>query len=61
MRSHGIRRAFVDPLTERDVKIIETIARYRFILNSDIIRPVGGNADVTYRHLQQLCHRDLVS
>ena len=51
----------VHSLTERDVKIIETIARYRFILSPDIIRLVGGNADVTHRHLQRLYHRDLVS
>jgi hypothetical protein len=45
----------------RSLKVIETIARYRFILARDIVRLVGGNEDVTHRHLQQLYHRDLVN
>ena len=48
-------------LTERSLKIIETIGRYRFLSSSKIIRLVGGNEDVTHRHLQQLFHRGLVS
>ena len=48
-------------ITERSLAIIATIARYRFILTSDIVRLVGGNEDVTHRHLQQLYHRNLVS
>lgn len=48
-------------LTERSLKIIETVARYRFIVARDIVRLVGGNEDVTHRHLQQLYHRDLIS
>jgi len=48
-------------LTERSLKIIETIGRYRFLPSSKIIRLVGGNEDVTHRHLQQLFHRGLIS
>ena len=48
-------------VTERSLRIIETIGRYRFLASSDIIRLVGGNEDVTYRHLQQLYHQDLLS
>jgi Replication-relaxation len=48
-------------LTERSLKIIETIGRYRFLSSSKIIRLVGGNEDVTHRHLQQLFHRGLIS
>jgi hypothetical protein len=48
-------------LTERSFTIIETIARYRFLLARDIVRLVGGNEDVTHRHLQQLYHRDLIN
>ena len=48
-------------LTVRSLKVIETIARYRFILARDIVRLVGGNEDVTHRHLQQLYHRDLIN
>jgi len=48
-------------LTERSLAIIQTIARYRFLLARDVVRLVGGNEDVTHRHLQQLYHRDLVN
>ena len=48
-------------LTERSLKIIETIGRYRFLSSSKIIRLVGGNEDVTHRHLQQLFHRGFIS
>jgi hypothetical protein len=48
-------------ITERSLQVIETIARYRFILARDIVRLVGGNEDVTHRHLQQLYHRDLIN
>jgi hypothetical protein len=48
-------------ITERSIQVIETIARYRFILARDIVLLVGGNEDVTHRHLQQLYHRDLVN
>ena len=47
-------------VTERGVEIINTVARYRFLLARDIVRLVGGNEDVTHRHLQQLYHQDLV-
>lgn len=48
-------------ITERSLSIIDVIARYRFVLARDIVRVVGGNEDVTHRHLQQLFHRDLIS
>lgn len=48
-------------VTERSLQIIEKIASFRFLASSDIIRLVGGNEDVTYRHLQQLYHQDLIS
>jgi hypothetical protein len=48
-------------VTERSLLILATVSRYRFISTSDIIRLVGGNEDVTYRHLQQLYHQDLIS
>jgi hypothetical protein len=47
-------------VTERGIEIIKTIARYRFLLARDIVRLVGGNEDVTHRHLQQLYHQDLI-
>lgn len=48
-------------LTDRSFAIIETIGRYRFIGTKDLIRLIGGNEDVTHRHLQQLYHRNLIS
>ncbi len=48
-------------ITDRSIAIIETVGRYRFISTTDILRLVGGNEDVTHRHLQQLYHRDLIS
>ncbi len=47
-------------LTDRSLEIIKTIARYRFITSSGIVGLVGGNEDVTYRHLQHLYHRSLI-
>ncbi|PYP84649.1 MAG: hypothetical protein DMG65_22205 [Candidatus Angelobacter sp. Gp1-AA117] len=49
------------PVTDRGLLILTTISRYRFIKTSDIIRLVGGNEDVTYRHLQQLYHQNLTN
>lgn len=48
-------------ITDRSLEIIAAIARYRFLRTRDIIRLVGGNEDVTHRHLQQLYHRDLAN
>lgn len=48
-------------LTERSLKIIEIVGRYRFISSSAVIRLVGGNEDVTHRHLQFLYHQGLIS
>jgi hypothetical protein len=47
-------------LTDRSFAIIETISRYRFLGTKDLIHLVGGNEDVTHRHLQQLYHRSLI-
>lgn len=47
-------------ITERTLAICEIIARYRVIASSAIIRLVGGNEDVTHRHLQLLYHRNVV-
>ncbi len=47
-------------LTDRSLKIIEIIGRYRLVAASAIIRLAGGNEDVTHRHLQMLYHRNLV-
>jgi hypothetical protein len=48
-------------VTERGLLIVEKLAQFRFLATSDIIRLSGGNEDVTYRHLQQLYHQDLIS
>jgi len=48
-------------ITARGLAIIEIIGRYRCISTKDIVRLAGGNEDVTYRHLQQLYHQDLIS
>lgn len=48
-------------VTVRSLRIIETIARCRFIKTSSILRLVRGNEDVTYRHLQMLYHQGYVS
>ncbi len=48
-------------MTERSLRVIETIGRYRFTTTSAIIQLVGGNEDVTHRHLQQLFHQGLIS
>src|ERR1019366_7315807 len=61
-KTHRVPEAFAGrELTERSLKIIETVGRYRFLSSSRIIRLVGGNEDVTHRHLQQLFHRGLIS
>ena len=61
-KTRRVPEAFSDrELTERSLNIIETIGRYRFLSSSRIIRLVGGNEDVTHRHLQQLFHRGLIS
>src|ERR1039457_2534263 len=40
-------------ITDRDLEIIETILRYRFIPTSELVRLVGGNEDVTLRRLRR--------
>jgi hypothetical protein len=41
-------------ITERDLDIIEAVLRYRFSPTSELVRLVGGNEDVTQRHLRKL-------
>jgi len=48
-------------ITDRGGLILETIGKYRFVTTSDVVRLAFGNEDVTYRHLQQLYHQDLIS
>ena len=48
-------------VTERGIRIIETIAHYRFLTARNIVRIVGGNEDVSHRHLQRLYHQNLIS
>ena len=48
-------------ITDRGIEIICIILRYRFISTSTMVKVVGGNEDVTYRHLQLLYHQGLVS
>ena len=64
-RLHKFRR---DPdrihnrkINDRSVAIIATIARYRFIPTSLLIRLVPGNEDVTHRHLQYLYHKGFIN
>ncbi len=48
-------------LTQRGLSIIATVARYRFLPTSLLVRLVEGNEDVTHRHLQLLYHRGLIN
>lgn len=48
-------------LTARSLDIIASIARYRFLPTSMLVRLVEGNEDVTHRHLQQLFHKGLIN
>jgi hypothetical protein len=41
-------------ITDRDLRIVETIFRYRFSPTSELVRLVGGNEDVTHRRLRCL-------
>ena len=48
-------------ITERSIDVVRAIARYRFIPTSTLLRIVGGNEDVTHRHLQHLYHAGVIS
>lgn len=48
-------------LTKRALDIIATIARYRFLPTSLIVRVVDGNHRITEDHLQKLYHKGLVN
>src|ERR1035441_6527856 len=48
-------------ITERSLDVVRAIARYRFIPTSTLLRIVGGNEDVTHRHLQHLYHAGVIS
>jgi DNA-binding HxlR family transcriptional regulator len=47
--------------TDRDLEIIETILRYRFVPTSELVRLVGGNEDVTLRRLRRLWEKGLIN
>ncbi len=48
-------------LTERSISIIRSLAGYRFLSTSTLVKLAGGNEDVTHRHLQALYHRGIIS
>jgi hypothetical protein len=48
-------------ITDRTLKIIEIVARYRFLPTSMLLQLVEGNERVTHRHLQQLFHKGLIN
>jgi hypothetical protein len=48
-------------ITERSVKIVDAIQRYRFLPTSFIQKLVGGNHRVTRGHLQNLYHREIIN
>jgi hypothetical protein len=47
-------------LTPRSIAILDVVFRYKLVPTSIIIALVGGNEDVTHRHLQRLYHLGLV-
>jgi Replication-relaxation len=47
--------------TDRDLGLIRTISEYRLASSSQLVELVGGNEDVTYRHLQRLFHLGLIN
>jgi hypothetical protein len=49
------------PVTERDLDLLDAVARYRFSPASELVRLAGGNEDVTHRRLRLLWERGLVS
>jgi len=48
-------------ISERDLNLIATIARYRIIPTSLLVRLTNGNDRITYEHLQVLYHRGLIN
>jgi hypothetical protein len=48
-------------LTERSFEIVRSLAGYRFLSTSILVKLAGGNEDVTHRHLQSLYHRGIIS
>lgn len=48
-------------ITERDLVIIETIARFRLVPSSLLVRLIPGDRTATYEHLQTLYHRELIN
>lgn len=47
-------------ITERSHAILDAVERYRVLSTSMIVQLVGGNEDVTHRHLQRLYHLGLL-
>src|SRR6266480_1336652 len=41
-------------ISDRDLDILATVLRYRFSSAAQLVRLVGGNEDVTHRHLRRL-------
>jgi hypothetical protein len=48
-------------ITDRDLDIFECALRYRFCSATQLVRPVGGNEDVTHRRLRRLWERQLIN
>ena len=46
---------------DRDLDIIDAILRYRFSPTSELVRLVGGNEDVTQRHLRRLWESRIIN
>lgn len=61
-RTEESRRALANRrITDRSLDIISYLSFYHLLPTSLIVRLVGGNEDITYRHLQMLYHKRLVN
>ena len=48
-------------ISDRDLDILATVLRYRFSSAAQLVRLVGGNEDVTHRHLRRLWEWQLIN
>ena len=48
-------------ITERSLRILALVERFRLLSSQLIVRLISGNEDVTYKHLQTLYHRGLIN
>jgi hypothetical protein len=48
-------------ISDRDLDIIAAVLRYRFSPASELVRLVGGNEDVTQRHLRRLWEWEIIN